>query len=46
MAFSLPHSPELEGQYLAGNLLSDLSMKDSRVYRKQIEKICREVFGC
>lgn len=46
VAFSLPHSPELEGQYLAGNLLSDLSMKDSRVYRKQIEKICREVFGC
>ena len=40
------HSAELEGQYLAGNLLADLSMKDSRVFRKEIEKIAREVFGC
>ena len=45
-AFTLPHSAELEGQYLAGNLLADLSMKDSRVFRKEIEKIAREVFGC
>ena len=37
---------ELEGCYLAGNLLADLSMKDSRVFRKEIEKIAREVFGC
>jgi hypothetical protein len=43
-AFSLPHSPELEGQYLAGNLLAGLAMKDSRAYRKEIEKICMEVF--
>ena len=33
-------------KYLAGNLLADLSMKDSRVFRKEIEKIAREVFGC
>ena len=46
VAFTLPHSTELEGQYLAGNLLADLSMKDSRVFRKEIEKIAREVFGC
>lgn len=46
VAFTLPHSPELEGQYLAGNLLADLSMKDSRQFRKEIEKICGEVFGC
>ena len=46
VAFTLPHSAELEGQYLAGNLLADLSMKDSRVFRKEIEKIAREVFGC
>jgi len=46
VAFKLPYSPELESQYLAGNLLADLSMKDSRGFRKEIEKICREVFGC
>lgn len=46
VSFTLPHSPELEAQYLAGNLLADLSMKDSRVFRKEIEKIAREVFGC
>lgn len=46
VAFQLPHSAELEGQYLAGDLLADLTMKDSRVFRKEIEKICREVFGC
>ena len=46
VAFTLPHSAELEGQYLAGNLLAELTMKDSRNYRKEIEKISREVFGC
>jgi cellulose biosynthesis protein BcsQ len=45
-AFQLPHSPELENQYLAGNLLADLSLKDSRAYRKEIAKICGEAFGC
>lgn len=44
-AFTLPYSKELEEQYLAGNLLSDLSLKDSRQFRKEIDKICREVFG-
>ena len=46
VSFTLPYSPELEAHYLAGNLLADLSMKDSRVFRKEIEKIAREVFGC
>jgi hypothetical protein len=46
VAFKLPHSQELEEQYLAGNLFGDLSMKDSRAFRKEIEKIAREVFGC
>lgn len=46
VAFTLPHSAELESQYLAGDLLADLSMKDSRAYRKEIEKISKEVFGC
>lgn len=45
VAFTLPHSAELEGQYLAGNLLADLSMKDSRVFRKEIEKIARRCLG-
>lgn len=43
-AFKLPHSDEIEGQYLAGNLLSDLSTKGSRKFRKEIAKICTEVF--
>ncbi|MDL2293779.1 ParA family protein [Ruminococcaceae bacterium OttesenSCG-928-D13] len=46
VAFQLPHSQELDSQYLAGNLLADLSMKDSRAFRKEIEKICGEVFDC
>ena len=45
VAFTLTHSPELEEQYLVGNLLADLSLKDSRPFRKEIEKITREVFG-
>ena len=44
VAFTLPHSQELEEQYLAGNLLADLSLKDSRAFRKEIEKIVKEVF--
>ena len=44
VAFRLQHSPELEEQYLAGNLLSDLTMKDSRPFRKELDKILGEVF--
>ncbi|MDU7250734.1 MAG: ParA family protein [Clostridium sp.] len=43
--FTLPHSPELEAQVLAGNLFADLSLKDSRGFRKEVQKISREVFG-
>lgn len=46
VAFKLPYSQELEEQYLAGTLLSDLSMKDSRPFRKELDKIIGEVFGC
>ena len=46
VAFQLPHSAELEAQYLAGDLLEDMNMKDSRTFRKEIEKICTEVFNC
>ena len=44
-AFQLPHSQELESQYLAGNLLADLSLKDSREFRREIARISKEVFG-
>lgn len=46
VAFTLSHSQEIEEQYLAGNLFGELSMKDSRQFRKEIEKICKEVFFC
>jgi hypothetical protein len=46
VAFTLPYSRELEDQYLAGNLLADLSLKDSRTLRREIEKIAKEVFEC
>lgn len=44
VVFSLPHSSEVEGQYLSGNLLADLSLKESRAFRREIENICGEVF--
>ena len=40
----LPYSQELEEQYLAGNLLADLTLKDSRSFRKELERIIAEVF--
>lgn len=43
--FTLPHSDELENQFLAGDLFGDLSLRDSRGFRKEIEKISKEVFG-
>ncbi|NCB42263.1 MAG: ParA family protein [Clostridia bacterium] len=43
--FQLPHSEELESQYLAGNLLEDLVLKDSREFRKELARISKEVFG-
>ena len=46
VAFTLSHSEELEAQFLAGILLSDLTMKESRGFRKKIEQVCREVFSC
>jgi len=45
-SFKLPYSEELEEQYLAGNLFADLTLKDSKEFRKEIEKIVKEVFGC
>lgn len=45
VAFKLPHSDELENLALEGNLLGELILKDSRMFRKEIEKISKEVFG-
>lgn len=46
LSFKIPHSDEVEQQYLEGNLFADLSLKDSREFRRELEKIVREVFGC
>jgi MinD-like ATPase involved in chromosome partitioning or flagellar assembly len=46
VAFVLPNSHELSDQCLAGDLFKDLAMSNSRAFRKEIEKICAEVFGC
>lgn len=44
-AFSIPYSREVEEQGLAGDLFQDLCLKESRGFRKEIEKISREVYG-
>ena len=46
VAFRIPHSAELSEQTLAGDLFRELALKDSRGFRKEIEKIIKEVFGC
>ena len=46
VAFQIPHSEELAAQVLEGNLMKELNLKDSRGYRKAIESITKEVFGC
>ncbi len=46
ISFKLPYSDEVEEQYLAGNLFADLTLKSSREFRRGIEKIAKEVFGC
>lgn len=45
VVFKIPHSGELESQVLAGDLFRDLALKESRGFRKEIEKISKEVFG-
>ena len=44
-AFRIPHSEELAGQALEGDLFRDLALKESRGFRREIEKISKEVFG-
>lgn len=45
VAFQIPHSSEVERQYLEGELLAGLCLKESHAFRKEIEKIAKEVFG-
>ena len=46
VAFQIPHSEEVVAQVLEGNLFKELGLKDSRGFRKSIETITKEVFGC
>lgn len=45
VSFQIPYSREVETQYLEGDMLAELGFKESRTFRKEIEKISREVFG-
>ena len=45
VSFQIPYSREVETQYLEGNMLAELGLKESRAFRKAIEKIGKEVFG-
>lgn len=46
VAFQIPHSIEVETRFLEGKMLGDtLCMKESRTFRKEIERIGKEVFG-
>ena len=46
VAFQIPHSEEVKAQALEGNLLKELVLKDSKGFRKTMEAITKEVFGC
>ena len=40
----IPHCSEVEVQFLEGVLLGELGLIESRTFRREIEKISREVF--
>lgn len=44
VVFKLLHSAELPSQYIAGNLLANLSLSNSKMFRNEISKITKEVF--
>lgn len=41
--YRIPFSQEVEAQFLEGELLKELSYKESRLFRKEIERISKEV---
>ncbi len=45
VAFKIPYSSEVERQCLEGEMFGELCLKESRAFRKEIEKIGKEVFG-
>lgn len=45
VTYQIPYSQEVEAQYLEGELLKELGYKESRPFRKEIERISREVYG-
>ena len=44
-AFRIPHSLEVEKQFLEGELFSELCYRESRAFRNEIAKLSVEVFG-
>ena len=44
--FQIPYSREVEEQVLQGNLFKELGLKESRGFRRAIEAVTGEVFGC
>ena len=44
-AFRIPHSLEVEKQFLEGELFSELCYKESRAFRSEIARLSEEVFG-
>ena len=46
VSFTIPHSDEVENQYLTGELLKATPVKkETKEFRKVIDEICGEVFG-
>lgn len=45
VSFSLPYSSEVETHILEGTLFKDLSQKESKGFRTEIEAIGKEIFG-
>ncbi|MBE5863222.1 MAG: ParA family protein [Lachnospiraceae bacterium] len=44
-AFQIPHSLEVEKQFLEGELFSELCYKESRAFRSEVARLSMEVFG-
>lgn len=45
-AFTLPYSDEIAQQFLEGDFLKPLHFKASKGYKKTLDKMIKEVFGC
>lgn len=46
VSYRMPHSFEIQSQALEGNLFKDLTMKESKGFKRELEKIMKEVFPC